>query len=214
MGMKILNLGRGSTGLVHEQDRQLAKRLLKGEDRAISEFMDLYFPRLYRFALVRMRQDSSSAEDVVQQTLTIAARRIETYRGEASLMSWLAQICVRELVRYQAKTSARHRVITLFEDEPLLAALIETLRADENDEPVHFSERAELVSQVHYVMDQLPSHYGDVLEWKYIDGHSIQEISEKMSLGNEAVQSLIARAKRSFKEAFREFYAIHNGTLV
>ena len=211
--MKLLKLRHSQADVPHKQDRQLAQRLLKGEDRAIVSFMDIYFPRLYRFALVRLRQDKMAAEDVVQQTLTIASRRIETYRGEASLMAWLAQICRRELVRYQTSTNEREEVISLFDDEPLMSALMETIEADTSSEPMRFAERAELVSLVHYVMDQLPNRYGDILEWKYIEGLSVKEISEKMHLGNEAVQSLVARAKRSFKKAFREIYEIHYGTL-
>jgi len=173
----------------HQQDRDLAKRLLDGEEKAISEFMDIYFPKLYRFALARLRNDQGSAEDVVQQTVTIAARRIETYRGEASLMAWLAQICTRELVRYQEKTNRRKKVISLFDDEPIMSALIETIEASEDGEPERYAERAELITLIHYVMDQLPNHYGDILEWKYIEGLSINEISEKLCLGQEAVQS-------------------------
>ena len=208
--MNIFPLTR-NVDVPHQRDKDLARRVIAGEDRAISEFMDIYFPRLYRFALIRLQQDTTSAEDVVQQTLTIAARRMETYRGEASLMAWLAQICTRELVRYQTRTKARQQVVTLFDDEPLMTALLETIEADQSDEPVHFTERAELISLVHFVMDQLPNRYGDVLEWKYIEGLSVKEISKKMNLGNEAVQSLIARAKRSFKKAFQESYTLHHG---
>jgi len=205
--MKRISLGQITP---HQQDQELARRLLKGEDRAISEFMNIYFPRLYRFALVRLRHDPTAAEDVVQQTLAIAARRIETYRAEAALMTWLAQICIRELVRYQNSTIENETMITPLEG--VTSSLLETIEADESFEPVNIAERAELVSLVHYVLDQLPAHYGDVLEWRYIEGRSVKEISERMSLGNEAVQSLVARARRSFKKAFREIHTEQFGT--
>ena len=194
---------------LHPEDLQLAKRMLRGDEKAISEFMDAYFPRLYRFALVRLDHDESSAEDIVQQTLSSAARRIVTYRGEASMMTWLAQICRHELGRHFKQTKARDKVVTLFDDEPLASAFFDTLESDGKDNPLDFSEHAELISLVHLVLDQLPNRHGDVLEWKYIDGLSVKEIAERLCVGTEAVQSQLARAKRTFRRAFGELYELH-----
>ena len=74
----------------HAVDLELARRVDRGDEKAIVAFMDSYFPRLYRFALQRVNQHPEDAEEVVMLTLEIAARRISTYRGEASLMTWLA----------------------------------------------------------------------------------------------------------------------------
>lgn len=199
--MKILSFKEKEP---YEADRSLARAVVKGDERAIREFMDIYFPRLYRFALVRMNDDHAAAEDVVQQTLTIAARKMSTYRGEATLMSWLGQICRRELVRHARKDRRRGQVITLFDDEPLLESLMQTLEA--GDTPEQVNQRAELISMVHLVLDQLPGRNGDVLEWKYIDGLSIAEISERLGIGTEAVQSQLARARRAFKQSFSELH--------
>ena len=149
---------------MHPDDLGLAARMCRNDERAISEFMDVYFPRLFRFAMVRLDHNSADAEDVVQQTLTIAARRISTYRGEASLITWLGQICRRELVRYQKKNQKRESLVTLFDDESLMEALFDTLEDDESNNPIEVSERSELVAMVHMVMDQLPRRHGDVLE--------------------------------------------------
>ena len=51
-------------------------------------------------------------------------------------------------------------------------------------------------------MDKLPAKYGDVLEWKYVEGQSVREISARLNLGQEATQSLIARAKRAFADVY------------
>jgi RNA polymerase sigma-70 factor, ECF subfamily len=195
--------------MLHPQDLRLARRMLRGDEKAISEFMDVYFPRLYRFALVRMNHDESATEDIVQQTLTSAARRIVTYRGEASMMTWLAQICRHELGRYIKQTKARGQVITLFEDDPLASAFLDTLAGDDKDNPLDFSEHEELASLVHRVLDQLPNRHGDVLEWKYIDGLSIREIAERLGMGPEAVQSQLSRAKGTFRRAFGDLYELY-----
>ena len=200
--MKLLRFKKS----LYEEDKALARGMLKGDEVAIVEFMDIYFPRLYRFALLRMSDDPSGAEDVVQQTLIIAARKIGSYRGEASLMTWLAQICRRELARQVQKNQKRSRIITLFDDDPLIEAIMETI---DGDNPENLTERTELITLIHTILDQLPNRNGDILEWKYIDGLTIREIGERLNMGSEAVQSKLARARRAFKQAFSELHELN-----
>ena len=55
---------------------------------------------------------------------------------------------------------------------------------------------------IQVALDQLPTHYGDALEWKYVYGFSVDEIAAKLGIGFEAAQSLLARAKRAFQEIY------------
>lgn len=195
--LKELFTGRAQ----YREDRDLARRMLDGDDRSITAFVDSYLPRLYRIALARMDGDQMAAEEVVQTVLSIAARRIETYRGEATLMSWLTQILRRELVRDRQRSRRRDAVVQLFEDEALIAALAESADAGDGD------RLQEVGSLVHMVLDNLPNRYGDVLEWKYIEGLSIKDIEARLGIGGAAVQSLLARARRAFKSAWADAQA-------
>lgn len=51
-------------------------------------------------------------------------------------------------------------------------------------------------------LDRLPVKYGNVLEWKYIEGHSVKEIAARLQIGTEAAQSVLARAKRAFADVY------------
>jgi DNA-directed RNA polymerase specialized sigma24 family protein len=55
------------------------------------------------------------------------------------------------------------------------------------------------------VLDGLPSHYADALDWKYIEDLSVREIAVRMNLGLKAAESLLTRARESFKDAFLAF---------
>jgi RNA polymerase sigma-70 factor (ECF subfamily) len=48
----------------------------------------------------------------------------------------------------------------------------------------------------------LPPRYGDALEWKYIEGYSAEEIARRLNVGVDAANSLLARAKRAFREVY------------
>ena len=73
-------------------DQTLAARALRGDERAFNELFETYFPRLFRFALRRVA-DEDIAEELVQSTLIKAMRSLASWRGEASLFTWLCTIC-------------------------------------------------------------------------------------------------------------------------
>ena len=56
------------------------------------------------------------------------------------------------------------------------------------------------------VLDRLPARYGDVLEWKYIEGRSVEEIGELLGIGQIAAQSVLARARVAFREALETVF--------
>ena len=68
--------------------------------------------------------------------------------------------------------------------------------------PERHYRRVERLRLIQVTLDKLPARYGDVLEWKYIEGHSIKEISARLNIGAEATQSLLARAKRAFADVY------------
>jgi RNA polymerase sigma-70 factor (ECF subfamily) len=54
----------------------------------------------------------------------------------------------------------------------------------------------------------LPSRYGDVLEWKYVDGKSVEEIGVALGIGHTAAQSLLARARVAFRGALETVFGV------
>jgi RNA polymerase sigma-70 factor (ECF subfamily) len=183
-------------------DKELAARVLAGDQRAFDELFNLYFDRLYRFALARFRHDPSAAEDVVQQTLCKAIEKLGSYRGEAALFTWLCQIC-RNLITdsYRQRERESQRSI-VFEDSEEIRTALELLGAPDLEDPALVAQRGEIGRLVQLVLDHLPGRYGDVLEWKYVQGMSVSEIAARLQLGTKAAESLLTRARDAFREGF------------
>jgi DNA-directed RNA polymerase specialized sigma24 family protein len=55
---------------------------------------------------------------------------------------------------------------------------------------------------VHLVLDALPAHYANALEWKYLEELSVAEIAGRLGLGEKAAESLLTRARAAFRDAF------------
>ncbi len=181
------------------RDRKLVRAILSGDERALRRFFDEYFPRLYRYARHRLRNEAD-VDDVVQIVLAQAARRMETYRGEATLLTWLVQICRHEISRQLHKSSREADMMTPFLNDDLLRSVVESIETDGACNPEASSRRSELISLIQFSLDQLPEHYARALELKYIEGFNSREIAAQLKTSDGAIQSLLARARRAFRD--------------
>jgi RNA polymerase sigma-70 factor (ECF subfamily) len=179
----------------------MARRLAAGDEPAFEQFFADYFPRLYRFARPRLSGDDSAAEEVVQAALIKAMRKIHTYRGDAALFTWLCTLCRREIAAWLERTG-RVSEVSLIENEPVTRAALETLASLTATDPETQLDRLELARLVQVTLDHLPGRYGDALEWKYLQGLSVEEIAERLGLGYKAVESLLTRARQAFRDGF------------
>jgi len=187
---------------VYIEDKKLVKQLLAGDERAFDQFFEENFARLYRFALTRLSDDPDAAREVAQITLTRAIRKLHTFRAESALFTWLCSICRNETSDWLAKQGRYREHIVLTEDLPEVQAAVDSYRVPEQMSPDRHYRRVERLRLIQVALDNLPPKYGDVLEWKYIEGHSIREISARLNIGYEATQSLLARAKRAFADVY------------
>jgi len=182
-------------------DLALARRLHTGDEAAFEEFFTGYFPRVYRFALTRLGGNEDAAEEITQCVLIRALNRIRTYKGEAALLTWLCTLCRREIADWMER-EGRLREVSLVDDRPDLRATLETIAAGEAADPEIAVQRQELSELVQLTLDHLPGRYGDVLEWKYVLGLSVDEIAGRLGLGYKAAESLLTRARAAFREGF------------
>jgi RNA polymerase sigma-70 factor (ECF subfamily) len=187
-------------------DRKLVAAMLAGSEHAFTTFFVTYFPRVYRFALPRLDRNPDVTKDVVQATLIKAMRAIDGWRGEAALFTWLCQICRRQIadhVRSQRRHAGR---VVLIDDSDEVRAALESIEAPETDDPFRGADSAELRRLVHAVLDRLPSRYGEALEWKYVEGHTVEEIGHRLGIGQVAAQSLLARARSAFRDGLEAVF--------
>lgn len=186
---------------MHEDDLKLVGKLMSRDQAAFREFFDDYFPRLFRFVVRRVHGDEEAARDIAQAALIRGVRKLETYRAEASLFTWLCQITRRELYDYLARAGREQpylRRLVELEDDPEHRAILESIPAEA--EPEAERHREDLAALVHATLDYLPSRYAKVLELKYLEELSVEAIATRLGVTAITVQSLLARARQAFRE--------------
>ena len=100
-----------STRSTPESDPALVAAYRRGNERAAAELIQRHIAGLGRF-LYFSGADRDEVDDLVQETLFRAFRRLATWRGEASFRSWLFTIG-HNLLRDHVRSRKSHRMLSL-----------------------------------------------------------------------------------------------------
>jgi RNA polymerase sigma-70 factor (ECF subfamily) len=181
----------------------LIARMRGGDERAFHQFFDAYASRLGAFVARRSALDDAAIEDAVQMTMINAIRGLATFRGGSALFTWLCQICRNVLAdgRRKAAAQANTRSLEELAEERPLATVIEL--TDFRD-PLDECEADSTRGAVRRVINGLPARYARILELRFGDELTVPEISRTLQMTEDAAESLLARARQSFRAAWLE----------
>jgi len=188
----------------HKADLKLAKAVLKGDEMAFNKLFDDLHPKLFRFIMSRVDQDYDLAHDLAQDTLCKAVDKLDGYRGEATLFTWMCQISRSLIHAHFVKHKRRSQVVMPLAESPEVRNVLENIAMNHQAQPEQVTMNTQLKQLLEEILDHLPNDYGNVLAWKYIDQLSVNEIASQMNTTQIAVQSVLARARKSFQ------HVIHN----
>jgi len=171
--------------------------MLAGEEAAFEAFSAAYIPALYRFAQRRLA-DRELTREIVQTTVCKAIASLRTFRGESELTTWLCACCRNEIAAHFRRQGRAAREVALEDDDPAAERALEA-GAPGPEQALLRKENARLV---HAILDALPPHYSRALEWKYVDRLSVEEIAKRLEVRPKAAESLLTRARQSFRTAY------------
>jgi RNA polymerase sigma-70 factor (ECF subfamily) len=176
-------------------DAELVHRARASDADAWRTLYDRYLPMVWRraYALVG---DVHAAEDVTSETMLALLKnlsRLEGLEGEsASVAGWLASV-----VRRQA---AEHHRQVFRAREKLAAVAVAPDSATEREPAALEVEETRL--EVLRVLDEMPERQRLALEWKYLESLGVREIAERLGESERAVEAVLYRARRGFRQAF------------
>ncbi|MGH9367858.1 MAG: RNA polymerase sigma factor [Thermoanaerobaculia bacterium] len=184
-----------------EQERRLVDRMRAGEEGAFEVFAESYIPGLYRFAWRRLDHDRELTQDVVQSTLCKVIEKLDSYRAEAPLFTWLCACCRNEIAAHYRRLARRPREVELDDDiaETVPAGGLSAALPDGLEEQLGRMETAE---RVHVALDRLPESYARAVEWRYLEGLPVDEIARRLESSYKAAESLLSRARKAFRQAY------------
>jgi RNA polymerase sigma-70 factor (ECF subfamily) len=176
-------------------ERELAQRILAGDDEALRVFYDGHLDRLYHFVLSRVDGSRHEAEEIVQETFMACLHALPRFDGRSTLYSWLCSIAKHKVVDSRRQRTRRARVeIPLSQLEMSSEGL--TGGVDGHRALGHHEELAK------DALLALPAHYQSVLTRKYVEERTTRDIAREVGQTPKAVESLLTRARNAFRRVF------------
>lgn len=182
-------------------DKTLVERMIAGDETAFENFCDRYLPALHRFAFHRLGRDPELTRDIVQTTACKAIAKLDSYRGEAALMTWLCACCRNEIAGHYRKLKWQAPDVDIADLEGRAPAWADDASRGGAEGDLLRSETGTLV---HMTLDLLPVRYARALEWKYFEGLPVRDIARRLELGEKAAESLLTRSRRAFERHYLE----------
>lgn len=182
--------GKPGTGrrAADREDEALLVRLAARDASAFRLLVDRHMPSLMLLAR-RLLRDEAEAEDVAQEALFRMWRQGHGLEvGPAGIGPWLKRV-VSNLAIDKLRVRGRFDVTDEPPEQPQAADQLRRL------------EQMELAERVDNALRELPDRQRLALTMFHYEGLSMQEVADMMGVSAEAIESLLARARRSLKGA-------------
>jgi RNA polymerase sigma-70 factor (ECF subfamily) len=178
---------------------------LQAGDRAeFARMVDAYSGPIYRLGL-KMLGREQDAEDVLQNTFLKALQHIAGFEGRSSLSTWLYRIATNEALMLLRKKRPEIEM-TDTEPEEDLSEYAPTQFVDWCCLPEDETLSAEAKMQLDKAIQILPETLRIVFLLRDIEGLSIQETSQALSLSETAVKTRLLRARLKLREHLSTYY--------
>ena len=179
-----------------DRDADLVEGLRRQEAGAAEALVAAYGDRVYRLA-IRITGNSSDAEEVVQDALWAATRKIETFRGAAAFGSWVYRITANAAYQKRRGRRVERNGVSWDELGPSFDELGQHVQPGIDWSPrLHDPVlQAELHSVLRAAIDELPEEHRATFLLHDVEGLSNPEIAETLQIKPVTVKSRVHRAR-------------------
>jgi RNA polymerase sigma-70 factor (ECF subfamily) len=174
--------------LTLEEEQTLVARAQSGDTRAMDRLLGAHYQQMFHLAL-KVTRDPVKAQDVTQEACVQVLRRIEQFRSESRFGSWLSRIVVNTAL-------LRHR-----REKRLVptAEIFSPADASAKPGPERMASDRQLVEMTNKVLSELRDGDRELFIRRFVDGLSLQSISDETGLSLPALKSRFHRARLRLK---------------
>jgi len=178
--------------VMNRSEPEMIGAILAGDIQLYHELIRPYERSIYVMALSYMKNEAD-AEDVAQEAIVRALRKLSSFRAESKFSTWLISITINE-----ARTRLRRQVLVRMESlDQLLeedTGLSPALLRDWREIPSEAIERDEVRKLIQQAVDQLPDIYREVFLLRDVEQLSINEAAEALTISIPSVKVRLHRA--------------------
>ncbi len=179
-----------STSEKAKRDAQLVKDALEnGSQKAYSDLMSYYRDPLY-YTLLKMMKNPYDAEDLTIEAFGKAFKNLEKYTTDYAFSTWLFKIAINNCIDYMRRKNTSPQCVD--EDFGVFENTSEPDSVQSQEENYMMKERARVM---HWAVEQLRPKYRTLIELRYFQELSYEEISKELNISMNNVKIQLFRAK-------------------
>ena len=205
-GRLVFITGIEGSFMRESNDQDLIQRLQAGDDRALAELADKYSTKIYQLAF-RYLRNKEDAEEVTQDVLMKVYRKVDAFRGDAALSSWIYRITFNAAMsrlrtaRYQrSQDEARQSDV---EGQSSIPAPAEV--ADWSNMADEHVLRSQLRRRVLRAILALPAIYRAPVVLRDLQGMSTEEASAMLRVKDQTLKSRLHRGRLILRKQLADF---------
>jgi RNA polymerase sigma-70 factor, ECF subfamily len=188
---------------VYDDEGELLDGLRRRDRLACTCLLKFYAPRLLRLA-GQLMGDADEAEDVLQEAFIRACDRIDSFRGESGLGTWLHRIVINTaLMRLRARRPVASddidRMITESRDGAWQSV------SSGGREPSQQVLGAELFDRMSVAIEQLPESLRTAFVLREVEGMSTKEAAGILEISESALKVRLHRARLGLRQELAEY---------
>lgn len=193
-----------------KRDYALVERAQKGDEKAFAELLAVYKDSIY-FTIFKMVKSKIDAEDLTIEAFGKAFRNIDQYLPEYAFSTWLFRIasnnCIDFLRRQKTRqidivsTSAsdeENRIGDVFAKEATMALKYD---APDPEERIILQQKHAMLRNV---VANLKPRYRELVQLRYFDELSYEEISDRLGFPLGTVKAQLFRAREMLYEMLKD----------
>lgn len=184
-------------------DADLVDLARRGQREAYRQIVQRGNQRLFRIAR-SVLDDESEAEDAVQDAYLHAFAKLDGFRGESSLLTWLTRIVLNEAY---ARRRQRRAVVGIEQIEATQSGDSQVLAFPNkfgSEDPAAGATRAQMRELIERAIDRLPEPFRVVFVMRQIEECSVEETANALGIRAETVKTRLHRARRLLHSALQE----------
>lgn len=184
------------------EDYQLVSKALDEDNQlAYSILMDRYRDSIYH-TMLKMISNQDDAEDLTIEAFGKAFLKLNSYTPSYAFSTWLFKIATNNCIDFIRKKKMNTTSIDHTFNENGESILSNIIREKaQNPEEKFILEQRKIVMRE--MLDKMNEKYRQMIEMRYYDELSYQEISEKMDLPVGTVKAQLFRAREQLMELFK-----------
>ena len=183
------------TGISRLADEELIEQISTTTtmpNKAYDELVKRHYSWVYRVCLIRLG-NQSDAEDVAQDVFVRVQKHIRRFENRSAVRTWLYRIAQNQCNTFVSKNNR------------IVIESIEDYAENLKDVKTEISNtRRELTDETHYVISKLSEQCRAIIDLRFFQDLSLEEISEQLNIGLSAAKMRLYRSIKQFKNLYME----------